>query len=137
MLDAMENCLLSEVKYRTSRSSGPGGQHVNKTETRVELLWDLTQTSCLTEGQKTRVHRGLATRITDRGLLLLACETHRSQLRNREEVTERFLYLIRSALATPKKRYRTQPSRASKEKRIRAKKIRGEIKRLRKGPSPD
>lgn len=133
----MENCLLNEVKYRTSRASGPGGQHVNKTETRVELLWDLRQTACLTEVQKTRVHQGLASRITDQGLLVLACESHRSQLRNREEVTERFLYLIRSALATPKKRYRTQPTRTSKEKRIRAKKIRGEIKRLRKGPSED
>lgn len=133
----MENCLLSEVKYRTSRSSGPGGQHVNKIETRVELLWDLSQTQCLTEAQRTRVHHGMASRLTNQGLLVLACESHRSQLRNREEVTERFLYLIRSALATPKKRYRTQPTRSSKEKRIRTKKIRGEIKRLRKGPSAE
>ena len=79
----------------------------------------------------------MASRLTNQGLLVLACESHRSQLRNREEVTERFLYLIRSALATPKKRYRTQPTRSSKEKRIRTKKIRGEIKRLRKGPSAE
>ncbi|MGW8315518.1 MAG: alternative ribosome rescue aminoacyl-tRNA hydrolase ArfB [Bacteroidales bacterium] len=123
--------------YRTSRSSGPGGQHVNKTETRVELLWDPKQSSCLSEQQKVRVQKGLASRITDQGLLMLASERHRSQLRNREEVTERFLYLIRTALVEKKKRIRTRPTGKSKEDRIKTKKIRGEIKRLRKGPSAE
>jgi ribosome-associated protein len=131
----MENCLINEVKYRTSRSSGPGGQHVNKTETRVELLWDPMGSSCLSAEQKMRVLKELSARITEQGLLLLACERHRSQLRNREEVTTRFLSLVRTALAKKKKRIRTHPTGKSKEKRIRAKKIRGEIKRLRKGPS--
>jgi ribosome-associated protein len=134
---AMENCLIQEVSYRTSRSGGPGGQHVNKTETRVELLWDPLRSACLTEVQKIRVIKELASRITAQGLLVLACEDHRSQLRNREEVNERFLYLIRSALVEKKKRVRTRPTSSSREKRIRTKKIRGEIKRLRKGPSAE
>lgn len=133
----MENCLLKEVIYRTSRSSGPGGQHVNKTETRVELIWDPEQSACLTEPQKERVRKGLASRITDQGMLVLASERHRSQFRNREEVNERFLYLIRTTLLEKKKRIRTRPSKSSKEKRIKTKKIRGEIKRLRKGPSAE
>ncbi len=133
----MEKCLLSEVNYRTSRSSGPGGQHVNKTESRVELIWDPGQSKCLKEAQKIRIQQALASRITDQGLMVLASERHRSQFRNREEVAERFLFLVRSALSEKKHRVRTRPTGASKEKRIRAKKIRGEIKRLRKGPSPE
>ena len=131
----MEKCLLNEVTYRTSRSSGPGGQHVNKTETKVELIWDARGTSCLNEVQKNRVLGGLASRLSGEGLLVLSSQRYRSQIRNREEVKERFLQLVRSALVVPGRRYRTRPSAASRERRIRSKKIRGEIKRLRKGPS--
>jgi len=136
-MQVMEKCLLGEVMYRTSRSSGPGGQHVNKTESRVELIWDPGHSKCLTEAQKIKIQKGLASRITDQGLLLLASERYRSQFRNREEVAKRFLYLVRSALVEKRMRVRTRPTGASKEKRIRSKKIRGEIKRLRKGPSAE
>ena len=135
MADPMEKCLLNEVTFRTSRASGPGGQHVNKTETRVELVWDVKGTSCLDESQKSRVLRGLSSRLTREGLLVLSSQRYRSQIRNREEVKERFLLLVRSTLVVPGRRYRTRPSAASREKRIRSKKIRGEVKRLRKGLS--
>ena len=128
----MRECLKKELKYRTSRSSGPGGQHVNKTETRVELVWDLEASECLNTLQKKRVRKRQGSRLTEDGLLILAGEKYRSQHRNRDEVTERFLELIAESIVPIKKRKPTKPTRASREKRIRDKKIRGEIKRLRR-----
>ena len=127
----MRNCLIREVEYRTSRSSGPGGQHVNKTESRVELLWSLPGSNCLSEAQKRMVRGRLARRITDEGKLILVSEKYRSQYRNKAEVTERFLDILTESLVPVKKRRPTRPTRSSVEKRIRNKKIRGEIKRLR------
>ncbi|MFO7933682.1 MAG: alternative ribosome rescue aminoacyl-tRNA hydrolase ArfB [Bacteroidales bacterium] len=128
----MRECLKKELKYRTSRSSGPGGQHVNKTETRVELVWDLESSECLNRVRKRRVRKRLGSRLTEGGLLILAGEKYRSQHRNREEVTERFLEMIAESIVPIKKRKPTKPTRASQEKRIRNKKIRGELKRLRR-----
>jgi ribosome-associated protein len=128
----MRECLKKELKYRTSRSSGPGGQHVNKAETRVELLWDLEASECLNAIQKRRIRKRQGSRLTEDGLLILAGEKYRSQHRNREEVTDRFLDLITESIVPVKKRKPTKPTRASREKRIRDKKIRGELKRLRK-----
>ena len=131
----MRECLLREVQFRTSRSSGPGGQHVNKTESRVELRWSPNETACLSESQKKMVLARLTKRITDDGSLILVSEKYRSQYRNKAELTERFLELIRASLVPVKKRKPTKPSRSSVEKRIRGKKIRGEIKRSRRmGP---
>ena len=131
----MHECLIREVDFRTSRSSGPGGQHVNKTESRVELLWSPQESDCLSEAQKLMVAGRLSNRITDEGVLILASEKYRSQHRNRADVTERFLDLILSSLVPAKKRRPTRPTRSSVEKRIRSKKIRGDIKRSRrKGP---
>lgn len=130
----MRECLEKEVVYRTSRSSGPGGQHVNKAESRVELIWDLQGSECLDDLQKERVMQRLRTRFTDQGTLVLVSERFRSQHRNRAEVTERFLQLVTSSLAPPKKRVPTRPTRSSLEKRIRQKKIRGEIKKFRRKP---
>lgn len=128
----MRDCLINEVEYRTSRSSGPGGQHVNKTESRVELLWSPSGSGCLNETEKEKVLGSLGNRITEEGVLILASERYRSQYRNRAEVTERFLHLVRSSLAPVKKRRPTGPTRSSVEKRIRNKKIRGELKRQRR-----
>jgi ribosome-associated protein len=128
----MRECLKKELKYRTSRSSGPGGQHVNKTESRVELIWDLEGSECLSKVQKERVRRRWGSRLTGNGELILAGEKYRSQYRNRETVTERFLDMICSSIVPVKKRKPTKPTRASREKRIRQKKIRGELKRLRR-----
>ncbi len=131
----MRECLIGELQFRTSRSSGPGGQHVNKTESKVELLWSPLESLCLSEAQKKMISTRLGSRITDNGVLILASEKYRSQHRNREEVTERFLDLIRISLVPVKKRRPTRPTRSSVEERIRNKKIRGEIKRSRrKGP---
>lgn len=131
---SLKECLKKELQYRTSRSSGPGGQHVNKTESRVELLWDPGGSACLSACQKELVTRRLASRITGEGILVMADDTHRSQHRNREEVTARFLEMVFSSLVPPRKRHPTRPTRSSVEKRIRSKKIRGEIKHSRRKP---
>jgi ribosome-associated protein len=133
-LYTMRACLMKEVKFRTSRSSGPGGQHVNKTESRVELLWSPQESECLNNLQKYRVNRSLKSRITDEGLLILGSEKHRSQYQNKQEVKERFLSLIIASIKPPKKRRPTSPTRSSVEKRIKNKKSRGEIKRSRNAP---
>jgi len=133
----MFDCLLGEISFRTSRSSGPGGQHVNKTESRVELVWDLPKTTCLNDSQKYLLKERIQTRLTEEGLLILASEKYRSQHRNRQEVVERFLDLVKSGLKPVKKRRPTKPSRASVERRIKGKKIRGEIKKHRRPPSGD
>jgi len=131
----MRECLIREVEFRTSRSSGPGGQHVNKTESRVELLWSPQDSDCLNEAQKILISGRLSSRITDDGILIMVSEKYRSQYRNKAEVKERFLDLILASLVPVKKRRPTRPTRSSVEKRIRSKKIRGDIKRSRrKGP---
>ena len=128
----MRDCLTRELKFRTSRSSGPGGQHVNKAESRVELLWRPGESKCLNQDQKILIQARLRNRISEEGLLIMASEKYRSQHRNREELIERFVNLILTSLIPVKKRKPTKPTRASMEKRIREKKIRGEIKRSRK-----
>ena len=131
----MRECLIREVEFRTSRSSGPGGQHVNKTESRVELLWSPQDSDSLNEAQKKMITSRLRSRITGDGVLIMASEKYRSQYRNKAEVTQRFLDLIQASLVPVKKRRPTKPTRSSVEKRIRSKKIRGDIKRTRrKGP---
>ena len=129
----MRECIIQEVQFRTSRSSGPGGQHVNKTESRVELLWSLHKSNCLNEDQKKLVSIRLGNRINEEGMLILASEKYRSQFRNKADVRERFVNLILASLVPVKKRRPTRPTRGSVEKRLRNKKIRGEIKRSRKG----
>ena len=128
----MRECLIREVEYRTSRSSGPGGPHVNKTESRVELLWSPQESDCLSEAQQLMGAGRLGNRITDEGVLILVSEKYRSQHRNRADVIERFLDLIQTSLVPVKKRRPTRPTRSSVEKRIKSKKIRGEIKRSRR-----
>lgn len=127
----MTDCLKGEIRFRTSRSSGPGGQHVNKTESRVELIWNLRESKCLDDKQKARLDVRIGNRITEDGSLILASEKYRSQHRNREDVTERFLELVKAGLKPVKKRRPTKPTRSSVEKRIKSKKIRGQIKRNR------
>ena len=131
----MRECLTRELEFRTSRSSGPGGQHVNKTESRVELLWSPQESACLSEAQKMMVLSRLKNRISNEGILHMHSEKYRSQHRNKAELTERFLDLVSASLVPVKKRRATRPTRSSVEKRIQSKKIRGEIKRTRrKGP---
>ncbi|MCK5137587.1 MAG: aminoacyl-tRNA hydrolase [Bacteroidales bacterium] len=128
----MRECLKKEVSYKTSRSSGPGGQHVNKTESRVELYWNLTDSVCLNDFQKHMIRKRLVSRLTEKSVLILTSDKHRSQHQNKEDVTERFLKLIAASLVPVRKRYPTKPTRSSVEKRISNKKIRGDLKRSRR-----
>lgn len=122
---------LSELSYRFSRSSGPGGQHVQKSDTRVELLFDVANSPTLTEVQRAKILDRLRGYIDTAGLLHLTAQSERSQLRNREEVTARFQTLMRQALKTRKRRKATRPSAASRERRIRKKRHRSQIKKWR------
>lgn len=122
----------AELHYRTARSRGPGGQNVNKTETQVELLFDVAHSPSLNEQQRHRILSKLKNLIDQEGVLHLTAQSERSQLRNREIVTARFQELLAAALRVPKKRKRTQPSTASKERRLQGKKRRGQIKQLRR-----
>jgi len=126
----------SEVQYRTTRSGGPGGQHVNKTETQVELLFDVTHSPSLSEAQRQQILSKLKNLIDSEGVLHLTAQSERSQLRNREIVTARFQDVLAGALRVPKKRRRTKPTAASKERRLQSKKQRGQIKQLRRA-APD
>ena len=128
---------LAELEYRASRSGGPGGQHVNTSSTRVEVWWDVAGSSALTEEQRARLLARLATRLDSAGRLRLVSSGSRSQLRNREEVTERLRELVAAALRVPKARKRTRPSRAAKAARLEAKRRRSAVKRERRPPGTD
>jgi ribosome-associated protein len=124
--------LNKEVSYRTSRSGGAGGQHVNKVSTKVELLFDVGESSILTERRKTIILEKLSNRITGEGVLTLKCYETRSQSANKEIVFERFINLIKTALTPVKKRRPTKPSRSSVRKRLDSKKKHSEKKSNRK-----
>jgi ribosome-associated protein len=128
---------LSELRFRFARSRGPGGQHVQKVETQVELLFDIARSPSLSEEQRARLQEKLAGYIDREGTLHLVSRESRSQLRNRQRVTARFQALLRHALQVPKRRHPTQPSAAAREQRLRHKKRRGEIKRERRPPLED
>lgn len=124
----------TELTWRFSRSGGPGGQGVNTADSRVELAFDVAASAALDEQQRARVQQRLAHRITGGVLTVVASET-RSQLRNRDAARRRLATLLRNALAPdPPPRRPTRPSRAARQRRIDAKKARGQVKRLRRGP---
>jgi len=123
----------AELSFTTSRSSGPGGQHVNTTDSRVQLRWNLEKSAVFTDTEKAHLRRGLQSRLTEGGDLILASDAHRSQRRNREEVAQRLAALIRENLTPPKPRRKTKPTRASKERRLEDKKRRAKVKKGRGG----
>jgi ribosome-associated protein len=120
-----------ELQFRFVRSGGPGGQHVNKTATQVELTFDVAHSPSLDDGQRERIGQVLRKRIDGDGLLHLVSTATRSQTANREEVTQRFRVLLAAALKPVKPRRPTRPGRAAKEKRIASKKARGDVKKRR------
>jgi ribosome-associated protein len=121
----------SEIELRVSRSSGPGGQHAQKSSTRVEAVFDVEASEAMTETQKRRV-------VAKAGPVLRAvAQDERSQLRNRELATERLVEKLRAALAVPRRRRPTKPSAAARERRLATKKRRGQTKRLRRPPAAE
>jgi ribosome-associated protein len=122
----------AELEYRASRSGGPGGQHVNTSSTRVEVWWDIAASPTLSEDQRARLLTALAARLDGEGRLRLVSSGSRSQLRNREDVTERLRDIVARALVVPKRRKRTKPSRAAKAARLDAKRRRSALKRERR-----
>jgi ribosome-associated protein len=120
---------VSEIELRVSRSSGPGGQHAQKSSTRVEALFDVERSSALTDAQKRRV-------VAKAGPVLRAiAQDERSQARNRALATARLVEKLRAALAVPRRRRPTKPTKSSRERRLAEKKQRGETKRLRRPPA--
>jgi ribosome-associated protein len=120
---------LSEIELRTSRSSGPGGQHAQKSETRVEAVFDVEASAALSAAQKRRV-------VAKAGPVLRAvAQDERSQLRNRELAIERLVAALREALRVERRRVPTKPTAASRERRLEQKKRRGQTKRLRRPPN--
>jgi len=123
----------AELSYTASRSSGPGGQHVNTTDSRIQVRWNIAASAVFTDTQKNRLRRGLQSRLTESGDLILASDAHRSQRRNREEVSQRLAALIREHLTPPKPRKKTRPTQASKKRRLDDKKRRSQLKKNRSG----
>lgn len=127
----------SELVYRASRSGGAGGQHVNTSSTRIELLWAFMGSSALTETQRHRIRAKLGARIDSDGMLRVVSGNRRSQLQNRSAAEERLAELVREAMHVAKARKRTKPTKASKEARISNKKRRSQVKGTRRKDSFD
>ncbi len=127
----------AELDYRATRSGGPGGQHVNTSSTRIELTWNVANSTALSDDERRRLLEKLATRIDGSGVLRLVSAGSRSQHQNREEVTTRFAGVLERALRVPKPRKRTKVPKSAKEDRLREKKKRSEVKRGRDKIGPD
>lgn len=123
--------LLSEISYRTSRSSGPGGQNVNKTETRVEVIFPLLATNAMSELERDRAMKKLRVQMNRDGTLVLACSDFRTQLANKKKVTERLIALLELALVVPKPRKKSKPSKSAIQKRLDKKRQAAEVKKNR------
>lgn len=126
----------AELEERFVRSSGPGGQNVNKVSTAVELRFDVRSSPSLPGEVRVRLERLAGRRLTDEGVLVIQAQSHRTQDRNREDARERLFELIRQACVVPKRRIKTKAPRASKERRRESKAKRSHVKKLR-GAKPD
>jgi ribosome-associated protein len=122
----------SELEYRASRSSGPGGQHVNTASTRIELLWNLEESRVLSDEQRARLRTRLASRLDSMGNVRVVASTRRSQQQNKQAADERLAALVRHALHVPKRRRPMKRPKAANERRLSQKKRRAEVKRERR-----
>ena len=129
--------LLKELKFKAVRSSGSGGQHVNKVASKIELIFDLHNSVGFTDEEKTVLLKNLRSKLTKEQILLLQCSESRSQHKNKEIVIERFLQIITNGLKVPKKRKATKPSKASIQKRLEKKKRQAYKKVSRKRVNPE
>jgi ribosome-associated protein len=126
-----------ELEEKFVTAGGPGGQNVNKVASAVQIRWNVKTSHAFDDEQKWMIRRALANRINDEGELVLFIQTHRSQVRNREEARERLVELLEKALVKPRKRVATKPSKAQKQRRLEGKAIRSETKRNRGRVSDD
>lgn len=125
----------AELQWTTSRSGGPGGQHVNKTNSKVTLEWNIDSSSVLTDVKKARIKSRLSNRITSDGVLKVSASGSRSQKANLEDARERLAALVREAMKVSKPRKKTKPSKRAKRRRLDGKKRRGDLKKSRKKPN--
>ncbi len=126
--------IISELTFKAVRSSGAGGQNVNKVSSKVVLTFDLMASNALSDEEKTLIQSKIATRLTSDNILILNCDEDRSQLKNKELVVKRFLDLIKKSLIIPKPRKPTKISRSVIEKRLKAKATTSVVKMTRKKP---
>lgn len=122
-----------ELEESFIRASGPGGQNVNKVSSAVELRFDARRSKSLPDAVAIRLMKLAGQRLTKDGVIVIRADTHRTQERNREEARSRLIALVREAAVVPKKRVATKPTKAAKERRIKAKQERGQVKQLRRG----
>jgi len=126
-----------EIYFQATRSSGPGGQHANRRATRVEACWNVRESPGLTEVERARILKKLASRIGKDGVLRVVAEDERSQHRNKELARQRLRELVARALRVPKRRKKTRPPQSAVERRLEEKGRRKQVKRLRKPPAPE
>jgi ribosome-associated protein len=127
----------AELRISFARSGGPGGQNVNKVASKVELRWTPADSGALTDADRAWLVRRLGNRLTSGGELIVTSELTRDQSRNREDALDKLGTVVRDALRRPKRRVKTRPSKAARERRIQEKKQRGEAKRRRRPPPED
>jgi len=132
--DSKKEKLLTEIKLSASRSSGPGGQNINKVSTKMELRFPVASSKFLTAQQKNRILTILKNRISNTGELVLISQSERTQRGNRQKVIMKFFELLNKSLTRPKKRIKTKPTKASKIRRLEKKKMHSQKKQLRKPP---
>ena len=136
-VDATLSIPRHELTFRATRAGGPGGQHVNTSSTRVEVVWNVGASGALSDDQRGRLLQKLASRLDSRGNLRVVGSAHRSQTRNREDAESRLAALVRAALVVPKARKKTRPTKAAKEKRLQTKRHLSDKKRHRRSGHDD